>query len=418
MLFNWLYARRHKGTMVLRIEDTDAKRNTPEAVQAIYDGLKWLGLTWDEGPDIGGPHGPYRQSERNALYEKHLAALEEADKVYREDDGAVRFKLPRVPVTVDDLVCGSVTLDQSHEPDLTIRRPDGSWIFHFVNVVDDLEMKITHVIRGEDHLSNTPKHIELYRALGAEPPKFAHIPLILNPDGRKMSKRDQGASLAEYMAKGYAPEAVVNYLCLLGWSPGQNREILPLDEVVQLFDLKDVNRRNAAFDMNKCFWMTGQYVAAMSLERFSELSRPFIDGAGIEVTDETYLRTVLSIVKEKVKLLADVPHWIAYFFTENFDFTEEARTNVLGVADVGERLQALLQVYSQIPDWRASVLEAELKALATRLDCKAALLVHPARVAVSGRTVGPSLYHMLEVMGRERVLKRFERCLATMIPNR
>ncbi len=414
MLFNWLYARRYNGTMVLRIEDTDEKRNTLEALQAIYDGLNWLGLTWDEGPDKGGPFGPYRQSERNAFYEKHLTALEKAGKIYREDDGAVRFKLPRVPVTVDDLVCGSVTLDQSHEPDLTIRRPDGSWIFHFVNVVDDLEMKITHVIRGEDHLSNTPKHIELYRALGAEPPKFAHIPLILNPDGRKMSKRDQGASVAEYMSKGYAPEAVVNYLCLLGWSPGQNREILPIDQVVQLFDLKDVNRRNAAFDMNKCFWMNGQYVAGMSLERFAELSRPFIERAGIKVDDESYLFAVLSIVKEKIKLFADVPDWISYFFRDDFEVTEEAKTKVLGVDGTKERLAELQKVCAKIKDWRASELEATLKDLATRLDCKTAALVHPARVAVSGRTVGPSLYHMLEVMGRERVLRRFERCLAAM----
>jgi glutamyl-tRNA synthetase len=412
MLFNWLFAKRNNGTMILRIEDTDEKRNTPEALQAIYDGLNWLQLTSDEGPDKGGKFGPYRQSERNAFYEKHLGVLEKAGKVYKEDDGAVRFKLPRQPVTVNDLVCGTVTLDQSHEPDMTIRRPDGSWIFHFVSVVDDLEMNVTHVIRGEDHLSNTPKHIELYKALGAEPPQFAHIPLILNPDGRKMSKRDQGASVADYMAKGYTPEAVVNYLCLLGWSPGQNREIVPIDEMISLFDLKDVNRRNAAFDINKCYWMTGQYVAEMSLDRFMELSMPFIESAAIKVDDAKYLRAVLEIVKEKIKLFSDVPEWISYFFTDEFEITDDAKTKVLAVDGAKDRLSALKESFADLKTWTAADLESELKGLAAKLGCKAAALVHPARVAASGRTVGPSLYHMLEVMGRDRVLARFEKCLA------
>jgi len=225
-LFNWLFAHHVGGTFVLRVEDTDEARNTPEAMQAIYDGLRWLGLEWDEGPLVGGNFGPYFQSQRNEIYERHLRKLE-TDGYLFEEHGAIRFRSPREHVVVDDVVCGKIDFDLTNpetHPDMTIRRPDGSWIFHFVNVVDDLEMQITHVIRGEDHLSNTPKHIELYRALGAEPPRFAHIPLILNQDGSKMSKRDVGSSLNTYIEEGFLPEAVRNYLCLLGWSPKDNRE--------------------------------------------------------------------------------------------------------------------------------------------------------------------------------------------------
>ena len=231
-LFNWLFARHHGGKLVLRIEDTDRARNTEEAARAIYDGLHWLGLEWDEGPQAGGDFGPYFQSERNAIYERYLKQLQDGGHIF-EDGGALRFRSPREHVIVDDLVCGRIDFDLTNpntHPDMTIRRPDGSWIFHFVNVVDDIEMKISHVIRGEDHLSNTPKHIELYRSLGAPLPCFAHIPLILNRDGTKMSKRDQGASVKTYIRSGLLTAAVRNYLCLLGWSPKDNREKMDIDD--------------------------------------------------------------------------------------------------------------------------------------------------------------------------------------------
>jgi len=274
-LFNWLFAHHTGGTFVLRIEDTDQARNTAEATQAIYDGLRWLGLEWDEGPQHGGNLGPYFQSERNHIYERHLERLQAAGHLF-EDNGAIRFRSPREHVVVDDIVCGKIDFDLTNEethPDMTIRRPDGSWIFHFVNVVDDLEMKISHVIRGEDHLSNTPKHIELYRALGAEPPRFAHIPLILNPDGSKMSKRDTGASLNTYIEEGFLPEGVRNYLCLLGWSPKDDREKIALDEVVRLFELEKIHRKNASFDLAKCTWLNGEYTRELPDERFLALAR-------------------------------------------------------------------------------------------------------------------------------------------------
>ena len=415
-LFNWLFARHHQGTFILRIEDTDRSRNTEEAAAAIYQGLEWLELQWDEGPQVGGDLGPYFQSQRDDVYERYLRILQDGGHLF-EDQGALRFRSPREHVFVEDLVCGKIDFDLTNpgtHPDMTIRRADGSWIFHFVNVVDDVEMKISHVIRGEDHLSNTPKHIELYRALGATPPQFAHIPLILNRDGSKMSKRDEGARLGTYIEQGYAPEAVRNYLCLLGWSPKDNREKIGIDEVIGLFELEKVNRRNAAFDLNKCYWLNGQYIAQMPLSRFIELSRPFLEKAQIQVPDADYLGRVLAIVKEKIKLFRDVPDWTAYFFTELYPFDPAAMEKVFARPEAANRLGSLGAEFEKVDHWQATHLENTLKELAGKLDCKTGDLVHPARVAVSGRSVGPSLYHMLEVMGKDRVLSRFERMQAQL----
>jgi glutamyl-tRNA synthetase len=415
-LFNWLFARHHGGKLVLRVEDTDRTRNTEEAAAAIYEGLHWLGLDWDEGPHVGGDFGPYLQSQRTDIYERYLKQLQDGGHIF-EDAGALRFRSPREHVVVNDLVCGKIDFDLTNpgtHPDMTIRRPDGSWIFHFVNVIDDIEMKISHVIRGEDHLSNTPKHIELYRALSATPPHFAHIPLILNRDGSKMSKRDEGARVATYMEQGYAPEAVRNYLCLLGWSPKDNREKIDIDEVVKLFELEKINRRNAAFDLDKCFWLNGQYIAQMSVDRFIELARPFLKRADIEVSDRDYLRAVLAIVKEKIKLLSDVPEWTRYFFTEQYEFDPAAVEKVFGKPEAAERLIVLRDEFAKIENWTVEKIESTLKRLAQKIGCKTGDLVHPARVAVSGRSIGPSLYHMLEVMGKKRVLARFEGMIAQL----
>ena len=413
-LFNWLYARQHGGKFILRIEDTDEKRNTEEARQVIYDGLKWIGIDWDEGPDKGGPFGPYQQSERTDIYGKYLAQLEAAGHVY-EDAGSIRFRSPRKSVVVEDMVCGRIEFDMSNpatHPDMTIRRPDGSYIFHFVNVVDDIEMQLTHVIRGEDHLSNTPKHVELYNALGVTPPKFAHIPLILNSEGKKLSKRDGGSSITYFMDSGYTPEAVANYLCLLGWSPGDNRERLSIDEILPIFGLDKVNRRNAIFDLDKCFWLNGQHILAMSLARFAELAKPFVDKAGIPYGTEAALMPALEIVKAKVKHLSDVPDWIEFLFTDDFAFDPEAVEKSLNKPGAAGRLEALGAKLAMISDWTHVTVEASLKETAAALGVKTGELVHPARVAVSGRSVGPGLYEMFEVLGKERTLARFEKAKA------
>src|SRR5256885_5006980 len=291
-LFNWLYARHTGGTFILRVEDTDAARNSQEAVEVILDGLRWLGLIWDEGPVTGdatgpskGDRGPYFQSQRRENYQRRVEALLSRGLAY-EKQGAVKFKMQQEPVLIPDLVVGDVARELTDremlDPDFVIVRSDGQRVFHLVNVVDDSEMGITHVIRGEDHLSNTAKHIALFRAFGVEPPQYAHIPLILNQDGTKMSKRDQGASLTGYTQEGYAPEAVVNYLCLLGWSPKDNREVVPLQDVVQMFDLTPILRHNARFDRDKLDWLNGEYVRLMSNERFYQLAIPALARAGLD----------------------------------------------------------------------------------------------------------------------------------------
>jgi len=409
-LFNWLYARHTGGTFVLRIEDTDAARNTEQSLRANLNGLRWLGLDWDEGPEKDGSYGPYFQSQRAEIYRRRVSELMDKGLAY-EREGAVWFKMAREPVVVDDLIAGRVvrSLNETEtlNPDFVIVRSDGHPVFHFVNVVDDMEMKITHVIRGEDLLSNTPKHIALFRGFGVEPPRYAHLPMILNANGTKMSKSDPDlanvrlASLQTYVEDGYVPEAVRNYLCLLGWSPKDNREVMPIEEVVKLFDLPQILRNNARFDSTKLLWMNGEYIRALPLDRFLALARPFTGGR-----DDP---KVLGLVKEKIKLLKELPDWIGYFFTEDYPFDPEAVKKSCSAPQTSERLLKLAEKFSTVATWDAAGLETALKALATEMGIKTGELIHPCRVAVSGKSTGPSLYHMLEVLGRDRVLARLRR---------
>jgi glutamyl-tRNA synthetase len=414
-LFNWLFARHHGGTFVLRIEDTDRARNTEEAVAAIYEGLRWLGLNWDEGPHVWGNFGPYFQSQRNEIYERHLKRLQEAGHIF-EDQGALRFRSPREHVIVDDLVAGKIDFDLSNEqthPDMTVRRPDGSWIFHFVNVVDDMEMRISHVIRGEDHLSNAAKHIELYRALGAEPPRFAHIPLILNRDGSKMSKRDQGASVDYYIKRGFLPDAVRNYLCLLGWSPKDNREKMPIDEVVKLFDLNKIVRSHATFDPDKLHWLNGEYAHELSDERFQELARKALRASGVKLESfsDEYIRAALETCRGKINTFDELAAYCGFYFNDSFEYNPD------GVAqnftrENKPRLQAVREAFVRIDNFSVSEIEIAMKATAKELGIKVGAIVHPTRFAVTGSNAGPSLYHLLEVLGKEKVLARVDRALA------
>ena len=414
-LFNWLFARHHGGKFVLRIEDTDIKRNTEEAMAAIYEGLEWLGLNWDEGPHVGGEFGPYLQSERTELYERYLKKLQEAGHIF-EDQGALRFRSPREHVIVDDLVCGRIDFDLSNpatHPDMTIRRPDGSWIFHFVNVVDDLEMKISHVIRGEDHLSNTPKHIELIRALGATPPHYAQIPLILNRDGTKMSKRDAGARVEYYIQRGYLPSAVRNYLCLLGWSPKDNREKLDIDEIIRIFDLKNIGRSSATFDPDKLHWLNGEYARELSDENFYELAVARLKSSGVKVDDypEEYVRAALQTCKGKINTFDELPGYCGFYFTEDFDYNPQSAAKHF-TPENKPRLKAVRDNLSSLGKFDAGEIEAALKTTAAKLAVKLGAIVHPTRLAATGSNVGPSLYHLLEVLGKEKVLARIDRALA------
>ena len=415
-LFNWLFARHHGGTFILRVEDTDKARNTEEATAAIYEGLKWLELNWDEGPHAGGDFGPYFQSERTPIYERYLKQLQDAGHIF-DDAGALRFRSPREHVVVDDLVCGKIDFDLSNEqthPDMTIRRPDGSWIFHFVNVIDDLEMKISHVIRGEDHLSNTPKHIELFRALGATPPHYAHIPLILNKDSSKMSKRDEGARVEYYIKRGYLPAAVRNYLCLLGWSPKDNREKIDIDEIVRIFDLKNVGRSSATFDPIKLHWLNGEYARELNDSQFYDLAMARLKLSGVKIDNypEAYVRAALQTCKGKINVFDELPAYCGFYFTDEFEYDPEGAAKHF-TADNKPRLQAVRDAFGALAKFDAVEIEATLKATAAKLGVKVGALVHPTRLAVTGSNAGPSLYHLLEVLGREKGLARIDRALAS-----
>ena len=413
-LFNWLFARHCGGTFVLRIEDTDKARNTDEAMQAIFDGMKWLGLDWDEGPHKGGEHGPYFQSQREDIYLRYFEKLRDGGFLY-EDGGAWRFRFARKRIVMDDLVCGHVEVDMADaatHPDMTIRRPDGGWIFHFVNVVDDIEMGITHVIRGDDHLSNTPKHLQLFEALAVAPPRYGHIPLILNADGSKMSKRDTGSAVGWYEENGFLPAAVRNFLCLLGWNPKNDQELLDINEVVQLFDVANINRKAAVFDLAKCEWMNQQYILRMTPDELAAAAEPVLAKAGIPFGTRAALAPVLALVRERIKRLSEIPAWVDYFFADEVVFDPESVEKVFRKPGAMDHLRALTTGFAAIAEWTSPAIEAELKSCATIGGVKVGEFVHVARVAATGRTVGASLYHTLEVLGKARTLARFERALA------
>ncbi|YCM45336.1 glutamate--tRNA ligase family protein [Verrucomicrobiaceae bacterium 227] len=392
-LFNWLYARHHGGTFVLRVEDTDAARNTEEARAAIFEGMEWLGLDW-EGPGNEGDCGPYFQSERTPIYEEWFEKLVKADRVY-EDDGAWRFRFNRKPVTMHDLVCGEVTIDytdESNTPDMVVRRSDGSFVFHFVNVVDDLTMGITHVIRGEDHLMNTPKHLQLIEAFGETPPAYAHIPLILNGDGSKMSKRDEGAALGDYPRQGFLSQSVVNFLALLGWSPKDDAEIFSSDELIEKFTLESVNRAPARFDPRKCQWVNQQHILKLTPEEF------------IAACDSSATPAMLASVQEKVTLLTDVPEAVAFYLDPEFPIDEKALEKARQAKTL---LEALAQSFSGLDDW--STAKEAVGATAIAAGSKPGQLMFPLRVALSGKSGGPDLGAILEILGKDECVRRINR---------
>jgi glutamyl-tRNA synthetase len=424
-LFNWLFARHHGGAFILRVEDTDTQRNSQEAIDVILKGLRWLGLDWDEGPTTGdtsgpslGDHGPYFQSRRGENYRRRIQELREKGLAY-DRDGAVFFRMTRDPVTIPDMIIGDVvrplTDREEQDPDWVLVRSDGMPVFHLVNVVDDLEMAISHVIRGEDHLANTAKHIALFRAFGVEPPQYAHIPLILNPDGSKMSKRDRGAHVTNYLDDGFTPEAVLNYLALLGWAPADGKEFLSVAELVARFGLDRVNRSAAKFDAKKLEALHFEHTRILDPVRFVRTGVEFLAKAGIDTTGFApgYVAAALETAREKGKLFKDLPPFVDFYFVsdEAVPMDPEAKAKALTVSarPVLERLAAS---FAALPEFNAASLEATLKALAAELGVKVGALVQPCRVACTGKLVGPSLYHLLEVLGRDKVAKRFAAALA------
>jgi glutamyl-tRNA synthetase len=427
-LFNWLYARHTGGTFVLRIEDTDKARNTDEALRVLLDGMKWLGLDWDEGPDVGGDHGPYFQSQRQPIYDEYLQKLQDAGRTY-EKDGAIWFKLEgerytaydeflkaeiekvkTEPVVIDDAVRGRV--ERAEEKDFVLVRKDGSPVFHFVNVVDDITMDITHVIRGEDHLSNTSKHVELYKAFGVEPPTYAHIPLILKEEGSgKMSKRDKGALIEEYESRGFLAAAVRNYISLLGWNPKDEREKMDIGEIIELFDFPGINRGNARFDEKKLAALNAEYLRELNIESFTFLARPLLNTAGVvdEAVDEDYLQAVLTLCQPKARSLDTLSKLCGYFFVDDFSMDEKTGEKIARKANPKALLAEVLPLLENIEPFDADRLKEALEAHAESQGEKVFAYFPTLRYANSGQGGGPDLLPMLEVMGRERVVGRIKR---------
>ena len=434
-LFNWLYARHTGGTFVLRIEDTDKERNSEAFLNVIYDSLTWLGLNWDEGPKVGGNYGPYRQSERGDVYQVYRQKLLDAGRAY-ERDGAVWFKLEgeryetydehrkktvtkvrTAPTAIDDRIRGHV--ERVEDEDFVIFRSDGNPVFHFVNVVDDIAMEITHVIRGEDHLSNTSKHVELFKAFGAPVPQFAHIPLILKQNGPgKMSKRDQGALIEEYQRRGYLPEALVNFLSLLGWNPGDDREKMPVAEIVRLFDLPGVNQSNARFDDKKLAHMNMAYLLELPAETFLAQARGYFartqPAAPALAAAPEYFAETMRLAQPKIKGLEELPVYTAYFFSEEFAVDAKVKDKVLGKGDPKARLQELDAALAAADLGSDTAIEETIKALAAKNGLGFGDYQAVARLALSGTNVGPSITGMIRVLGRERVQQRLARLRATL----
>jgi glutamyl-tRNA synthetase len=408
-LFNWLYARRHGGTFVLRIEDTDAERSSWEMVAGIVDGLRWLGLDWDEGPDVGGAHAPYFQSQRLEKYREQAERLVREGKAYL-DEGAIRFKVPPGQTSFDDLVHGTVTFENEHIENFVILRSDRHPTYHLSVVVDDIDMRITHVVRGDDHISNTPKQVLLYEAFGAKPPAFAHVPLILGPDKKRLSKRHGATSVMEYHRLGYLPEAMVNFLALLGWSPGGDRELFVRDELIERFTLEGISGGNAVFNPEKLDWFNQQHIARLAPGDLLRRIEPRLREQGLwrdslATTDADWIASVLDLLKLRVKKLDQLVDDLRPFLAERPSLDPAAAAKYL-TPQASAALALLASELQHAPAWDAASLEGILRSAADRGGIKAAAVIHAARVAVTGRAVSPGLFDVLALLGPDRVIMR------------
>jgi glutamyl-tRNA synthetase len=453
-LFNWLYARRQGGVFVLRIEDTDVERSSADMVTEILESLRWLGLDWDEGPEVGGPHAPYFQTGRfdehrraaNALvaaghayycycgpeelkarreaaeaagqpgmYGKTCRHLDPVEVARREAAGqprAVRFLVPEGGATTfNDLVHGAITIDHAHIEDFVILRSDGFPTYHLSVVVDDVDMEITHVVRGDDHISNTPKQVLIYEALHAPVPAFAHVPLILGPDKKRLSKRHGATSVGEYEKRGYLPEAMVNFLALLGWSPGGDREVFTRDELVSLFTLEGISGGNAVFGPDKLDWFNQQHIMRLPASEILQRLQPALVDAGLwresfADRDRSWIERVVDLLKPRLRKLNDLVEQLRPFVLETIERDPAAISKHLSTPDLAPHLAAWLETVRSVAPFDAATLETSLRALAETRGIKPAVLIHPTRVAVVGQAVSPGIFEVLELVGRDRVVAR------------
>jgi glutamyl-tRNA synthetase len=451
-LYNWLFARHENGVFILRIEDTDPERSTDESVAGILEAMRWLGLDWDEGPEVGGAFGPYRQAERLDLYREHARRLLDGGKAYycvctpeelearrkaalaaglslkydgrcrgrgscpsAPPGGAVRLQMQGEGVVeIADLVHGPIRFEDAELDDFILLRSDGMPTYNFAVVVDDVLMRITHVIRGDDHISNTPRQIKLYEALGLPVPRFAHIPMIFGPDRSRLSKRHGAMGVMAYQQMGYLPEAMVNYLARLGWSHG-DQEIFTQEELIGHFTLEKVGRTPAVFDPVKLEWLNGQYIKRAVPDRLAALLKPFWEASGmsregLERRGDAWLQAVAGLFQERARTLSELASSSQFVFEGKIERDEEAVRKIL-TQEAKDRLRTLLQEIETLPSFTAAALESLFRTRAAALGLKLVDVAQPFRVALSGKTVSPPIFPMMELMGWNLVRRRVEEAL-------
>jgi glutamyl-tRNA synthetase len=441
-LFNWLYSRNTRGRFILRIEDTDRTRSTDEYIDAIIEGMKWLGLDWDEGP--------FRQTDRFDVYRNYADKLLKEGKAYHcycsseeleirrkkamiegkalKYDGrcrglkepvpgtepVVRFRMPQQGQTVvDDLIHGKIVFENEQLDDLIILRSDGTPTYNLTVVVDDVDMRITHIIRGDDHLNNTPKQIQLYEAFGYAVPKFAHLPMILGSDKTRLSKRHGATSVMAYYEMGYLPEALLNYLVRLGWSYG-DQEVFTRDELIRHFSFEHVGKAAAVFNPEKLLWMNSQYMMSSSPEKLAELVIPFLVKEQIiskdQVLDKAWLAKAVRTLQERAKTLIELAASLKYYIAEDVVYTEKAKEKFINEKSV-ELLKELKDCISSIAEFSKPEIENLFKSLVEKHSIKLGALAQPVRVAMTGGTESPGIYEVLEVLGKTKVLARLEKAI-------
>ena len=450
-LFNLLFARRHQGTFVLRIEDTDLERSTDASIDRIVEDLKWLGIIWDEGPDQDGPEGPYRQSQRLFIYREFADRLFQEGKSYKcfcseerleklrkeqlskrrmprydgrcrsltqgeiaemESSGlhpVLRFQVGSGSILFDDLIHGKMNFDSAGIGDFIIVRSDGMAAYNFACVMDDHLMHITHVIRGEDHLSNTPRQVLLYQALAWQPPTFAHHPLILGPDRSPLSKRHGATAVSQYRDEGFLPEALQNYLILLGWSPPSGKETLPLKKMVEEFSIQDISRSAPIYNRKKLEWLNSHYIREKDEEALAEILVPYLQKAGIQIDqiDRQWLNQIFGILKENLVVLSQVQEYLGIFFDEKFFFEDGVKTLLLDPKN-RETLRSVLRILEDSHEIILDEQSSLLPQLEKKTGCKGKGLYAPLRAAVTGKMKGPELAKTLPLLGRERVIRRIK----------
>lgn len=457
-LYNWMFARHCGGTFILRLEDTDTERSKDEYAEVLYDCLRWMGLDWDEGPaaqnaPARGDYGPYRQSERADLYrseanrllaegkaykcfctkeeldaERERAAAEKRppryngkcrnltpDEVAAKGDArfAIRFRVEEGITEIDDLVQGLVRTNNKEFDDFIIVKPNGDPIFHLAVVIDDGLMKITHVMRGDDHLTNASRHVMLFKALGYQVPTFIHLPLVHDERGQKYSKRMHGANVLDWRNDGYLPETLINYLALLGWTPADGREVLSREELVEAFTVDRIGASPSRFDFKKVQWLNGQHMRRLSVEALRDRVLPLLHAAGLDTSAKSpeWLTQMTAICQEKLKTLNEIVEYTDFFFREPDTYEEKAVQKQFRAEGAAARLEQLIEVFSAVSDWQHDAIKAAFEKKVEETGASLGAFVHPTRLALTGKSVGPGLFELAELLGRETCVARMRRAV-------